>query len=404
MRLKALEIMRTDDIPNACTQCGHCNASCPTGNELRWELGSPRGKIFFTKWLRDHGSKIPKEFLDRIFQCTMCGRCHTECQADLETIELWKSIRAEIGMRGMWPEQIRRLVDNVRRTKNVYGRPNNERVNWTSHMPEKVKSRINKPANVCYFVGCLSSYSRRLSGIPDSMIKILEAAKVNYTILGHDEWCSGTPLHFSGEYNTALELAEHNTWKFEGLGIDTIVAPCAGCYRALKLEYPKLVGSPMSFRVLHSSEFILELINGGKLKPTQAVNRTVAYHDPCMLGRHCGVYEPPREVLKKLPGAKPMDFIESRDKSKCSGAGGNMKGTFPRLALDIAAKLIKEASELKADTIASACPTTKLNILKSLEENNSSIKMMDIVELVAESIPEPTAVPTQAVPAAASKA
>ncbi|MFQ5761740.1 MAG: (Fe-S)-binding protein [Candidatus Bathyarchaeia archaeon] len=386
LQLKALDVAKVDDVPYACTQCGHCNAHCPTGNELRWELGSPRGKIFFTKWLRDHGFSMPLDFIQRIFQCTMCGRCHTECMADLDTIGLWAAIRGEIGRRGLWPRKLQGIVRAVRETANVYGRPNSERLNWAGDVKDKIASRVDTPANVAYFVGCMASFNPKLFSIPENMVKILEAAKANYTVLGGEEWCSCTPMTLTGVTDVAIRLAEHNAAKLEGLGVDTVVAPCAGCYRALKVDYPKIVG-PMSFRVVHSSEFILELLNAGKIKPSVAFEKTVAYHDPCLLGRHCNVYQQPRDVLAKLPGVKYVEMVHNREDSHCSGAGGFLKALYPQLAADIGGKLLDGALEVGGNVLASACPNSELNLSATAASRKLGLQIMDLVEVVGKTIP-----------------
>lgn len=385
MRLEILEERKAEDIAYGCTQCGFCNANCPTGNELRWELGSPRGKIFFTRWLKEHGRNIPGEFVERIFECTMCGRCSTECQADLNTTSLWEAIRGEIGRRGLWPPGIKRLVSSIRRSKNIYGLPQEERLLWADEFRDKIAPKINRPAKVAYFVGCVSSFSGRAASIAQAMFNILEAAKISYTVLGTEEWCSGTPLHFSGERETSIQLAEHNAAKFEGLGVDTVVTPCAGCYRALKKVYPEIVG-PMSFKVQHSSEFIFQLIKEGKLKPGPQTEKKLAYHDPCLLGRHCNVYQPPRDVLQKLPGLKIQEFLTSCDKARCSGGGGNMRATYPDLTIDVGERLIHESKQLGVEMIATACPTAKLTLMDAIERSKAQVQTADLVEVVAKSL------------------
>jgi len=242
---------------------------------------------------------------------------------------------------------------------------------------------VNRIAEVAYFVGCVAAFTGRIAGIPESTVSILDAAEVDYTILGPDEWCCGNPLFFIGAYSSAIELARHNLRKLQELKVKRLVTNCAGCYRAFTNEYPRLLGEEIGVEVLHFSQFLAELIDDGRLVFRRPHELAITYHDPCELGRHCHVYEEPRHVLRSLPGVELIEMRNHGDQSECCGGGGLLKATFPDLSLDIAARRIHQAVQVGAAEMVSACVTCRLQFAEAARAKNLNIGISDIAEFVA---------------------
>jgi len=241
---------------------------------------------------------------------------------------------------------------------------------------------LPKKAPILYFVGCTTAYRR--SEIAQATLKNLRKAKVDFTIL-NDEKCCGSVFLRTGIADLAKELATSNVESIRKTGADTVVTSCAGCYRMLKLDYPKLVGA-IDFKVLHTVELLPSLIQSGDFKFKGENKLRVAYHDPCHLGRHCGIYEEPRKTLQMIPNLELVEMEWVKDKSFCCGAGGGLKALAGDLAMSVARKRLDDAIGRGAEVIASACPFCKHNLLDSANKYNLNIAVKDIAEIVAERI------------------
>ena len=162
-----------------------------------------------------------------------------------------------------------------------------------------------------------------------------------------------------------------------------IITHCAGCYRTLKLDYKELLPE-FDMEVLHITELIQELLEKGELKFSKEVPGKVTYHDPCHLGRHSEIYDPPRYIINNVPGVEFIEMNRVRENSWCCGAGGGVKSGFSNLALEIAKVRIEEAVEIGASVLTTTCPFC----LRNLEDGNEdlsldqSLEVIDLLDLV----------------------
>lgn len=241
-----------------------------------------------------------------------------------------------------------------------------------------------KKASVLYYVGCTAAYRR--PEIAQATLKILRKAKVNFTLM-NDEVCCGSVFFRTGIIEVAKELAALNLEKIGDTDVDTVVTSCSGCYKMFKLDYPTLIGS-IHFKVLHIVELLLNLIESGDItfKKNTGSKLRVSYHDPCHLGRHCGIYEEPRKILEQIPNVEIFEMEWTKDKSFCCGAGGGLKALTSDLAVSIARRRLDDALSRKAKLMVSACPFCKHNFLDSANRYNLAIEVKDITEIVAERI------------------
>jgi len=241
---------------------------------------------------------------------------------------------------------------------------------------------LPKKSPILYFVGCTSAYRR--TEIARATLKILRKAKVDFTMM-NDEICCGSVFFRTGIIDLAKELAASNLENIKKTDADTVVTSCAGCYRMLKLDYPTFI-SPIDFKVLHTVELLSSLIESGDIKFKTKSKLKVSYHDPCHLGRHCGIYEEPRRILEKIPNIELVEMEWIKDKSFCCGAGAGLKALAEDLATSIARRRLDDALGKGAGVIVSACPFCKHNLLDSANKYNLKIEVKDVAEIVAERI------------------
>lgn len=376
------ELSRFREDIQRCMRCGFCRALCPTWEEIGWETGSPRGRMLVLKGVLD-GSLKPNSYVsERIFDCTLCGYCTWRCPPGVKTVDILKSARALLDEKGCYPQVLNEVSSSIKGEHNVYGLPAEGRADWIDYVGMRDEFPTGGSAKVLYFVGCVTSYSGRAMSLARATSKILNEAGVDWTTLGNQEWCCGDPLLLSGRKSQARELVSHNVKAIRDTGAELVVTPCPGCYRTFVSEYPEFVGE-LGFRVLHISQFFEQLMNEGRLNLKNKTSEAVVYHDPCELGRLSNLYEPPRNVLRKIPGLKLLELGKSKELTRCCGAGGALKITNPELSLRLASKKLEECRSTGADLIVSSCPTCKLNILDAVMEAGSNLRVLDVVEVVA---------------------
>ena len=229
-----------------------------------------------------------------------------------------------------------------------------------------------------YFPGCMATYRQKKTA--ESTIRLLKKAGVEFKMLGEDEWCCGSVLLRTGNRKLAKKVAAHNIDAIRKTGAKKVVTSCSGCYRTLKKDYPELAGST-SFEVQHITEFLDELLSSGKLKLTDK-NVRITYHDPCHLGRHMGVYDIPRNVLKKIPGVTLAEMPRNREQARCCGAGGGLSSAYKSLASQIADTRFAEAESTRAEYLVTACPFCVHALAEAGIRKKSGLKVMDFAEFV----------------------
>jgi len=365
----------------ACIMCGFCRNGCPTYKETLLESINARGRVILAYHLLT-GRLSPSEALaERFYRCTTCLNCKAVCPAGVLVSDIVEGARQRLVETGFLPQVHKMLIENLKVTGNPFGEPKEKR---TDVFPSTFKPKLG-PIDTLLFTGCVTSY-QDIHIIPDIM-KILDKAGVSYTALGKDENCCGYIAYLVGD-KEFRGIAEKNLEAFSKLKPKQIVTTCAGCYKTFKELYPKYI--PFNIEVAHAIEYINRLIQEGKLKLKDGNPMKVAYHDPCDLGRHLNIFEPPRDLLNKIPGVRLLEFKNNRLLAKCCGGGGGLKAFDTELSEGIAYQRGLEALEVEADIVVSACPACKSNLqlaaAKLRKEKKGRIKVMDITELVAEAL------------------
>jgi heterodisulfide reductase subunit D len=381
-----------------CIRCGGCKSVypwymrswkfsyvCPSWQRYRFDAYSGQGRMDIARAIIDGDLDITDKVVDIAYRCTTCGACEANCLRlqEHEPLEVIEALRAKVVEVGKGPmPQHKRFAESVEKNHNPYLEPHEERLGW---MPKGV--RLAKKADMAYFVGCTSAY--RVPEIAQATVKILQTAGIDFVMLHPEEWCCGSPLIRTGQLGLAKKVIDHNIKAIRDSGVKRVVVSCAGCYRALKTDYPKFSGE-LPFEVLHMTELLSERVKVGKVKFKEQPREIVTYHDPCHMGRHVSshmpnprdrVYEPPREILKAIPGIEFVEMERNRAQAWCCGAGGGVKSAFPDFALWAAEQRLEEAEATGATTLISSCPFCKLNLRDAIKEKNSPIKMFDITEI-----------------------
>jgi Fe-S oxidoreductase len=235
------------------------------------------------------------------------------------------------------------------------------------------KHGLPDTADTVFFIGCTSNY--RETSIRDAAISIMKKAGIDFTVV--DEYCCGSPLLRTGQTESVSELARHNLAEFVAAGCKRVVTACAGCYRTLSREYPDILDS-FDFDIVHLSQLIKELIEEGHLSIDAELTGHFTYHDPCHLGRHGGVYDEPRDVMRFLR----LDVSEmslNRANAWCCGAGGGVRSAFRDMAQSTARERIRQAEIIGADHIITCCPFCVNNLTSS---SDGDVDISDLAEIV----------------------
>ncbi|NLI62879.1 MAG: (Fe-S)-binding protein [Methanosarcinaceae archaeon] len=411
--LTAVQLMEID----ACMRCGECENWCPTYEGSDFYPGlSPRDKIYRWKTFMDRSygfmsmlfgpKKIPEEefdaFVEDVHGCTTCGICATVCEAGINTVELWEAMRANLVKRGNGPFQgpegkQSKIPAIIGKSKNSYNEDQSKRLSW---IPDDVV--IEDKADILYFGGCTAELRQINLGI--STARVLNKLGIKFTMLGEDECCCGSVLIRTGQYHKEEEIAKRlaraNVDAIKAKGAKIVLYACSGCFRASLVDWPRLLGEELPFKVMHMAQFLAELIDEGKVEWVQkpyGEDKIVTYHDPCHLGRHVGVYDEPRKVLQSIPGLEYKELDRSKSYQRCCGAGGGVKAGLPDLALSIAKQRVQDAEPIlyeegKTNVFAQACPFCKRNIsdgqaaLKEEGDKKADMIIEDIVEVAARAL------------------
>jgi Fe-S oxidoreductase len=221
----------------------------------------------------------------------------------------------------------------------------------------------------------------RVYSVPQSFVQILEQAGEDFTTLGGDEWCCGFPLEIAGMGHEVPELARHSVETVRAIGARRLVTTCPSCYHTWAHQYPRLLGEPLGFEVLHATEFLADLIDEGKIE-LHGFRFPVTYHDPCDLGRTSGIYDAPRRIIQAIPGIEFTEMAENRELALCCGGGGDAEMADAELTAAVGKRRIEQAQETGAKVVVSACQQCNRTLAEAARKNRIRVRAMDITEVV----------------------
>ncbi|MFP4392618.1 MAG: (Fe-S)-binding protein [Desulfohalobiaceae bacterium] len=377
-----------------CVDCGRCSDNCPANT-----VGRPLSPRFISIKSRDYaferfpvlGDVKPREPVmgkifeeDEIWSCTTCGACEEECPVLNEYIDKIVDLRRAMVDDGMVPQSLQKPLKSLEKRGNPYGMLEKKKSAWTEALAEELQVQVldkKQSAQTLYFVDSACSFDERLMEIARSTARILHAAGADFGILGKAEKDSGHEVRRFGEEMLFQELKGHNTQAIINSGAREIITADPHALNALLKDYQDLP------QARHISQFILSSLQTGSLQlaPIQDQNLVFTYHDPCYLGRHNLLYDPPRQVLDSIPGLKRVEMQRSRDRSFCCGGGGLMLYYEPVEDKRMGQVRVEMADQAGANVIVTGCPFCLINLEDGVKTSGleGKIQVMDLTELVA---------------------
>jgi len=309
-----------------------------------------------------------------IWLCTTCGRCPQECPRDVQQIESGTALRRIATEYGIFPptaQPIRTVSASLTAEGNPLSEERKHRADWTEGLSVQP---FTEGMDLLYFPGCYPSYDPRLKKVARATAHILTQAGVNFGILGEKESCCGESIRKTGDEELFKRLARENIKTFIDRGVKKILVASPHCYHTFKNEYPEFMAT---FEVVHISQYLFELLDQGRIALPKEYRKHVTYHDPCYLGRHNGIYDEPREILKRVPGLEMDEMPESREDSLCCGGGGGRIWMETPRAERFSDIRLEQAKGLEAEVLVTACPYCITNF----EESRLNLEYEDVLEI-----------------------
>jgi Fe-S oxidoreductase len=367
---------RGGEASKLCYQCGLCDAVCPWNRVRTFSM---------RKIIRQAVFGLTEIEVEDMWLCTTCGICPQQCPRDVKQIELGVSLRRIATEYGVFPASAK-PVSAIRASLSGEGNPlnveRNSRAEWADGHSVKA---FTEGMDFLYFPGCYLCFDPRLVKVARATANLLNLAGTDFGILGSKENCCGESIRKTGDEELFKRLARENIKTFIENGVKKILVSSPHCYHTFKNEYPEFM---VNFEVVHISQHLLKLIGEGKLDLTKEYRKKVTYHDPCYLGRHNGIYEEPREALKRIPGLELVEMADSRADSLCCGGGGGRIWMETPKGERFSDLRVEQAIAAGAEVLATSCPYCITNFEDSRLALNYGevIEVKDITEILQEAI------------------
>jgi Fe-S oxidoreductase len=357
----------------SCYQCGTCTASCPWG--LVGHLGI-RNMIRLAM-LGQEGFEG-----EDVWKCTTCNTCVDRCPRKIEIIDIFRSVRSQLAEAGTIPRTLRTALSSITTNGNPWLGDRGDRTGWLKGL--EVKHISDATTTTLYFTCCTPAYDPRVRRSAQAMVRVLQAAGVDFGILGAEASCCGDPSHRIGNLEQYESLAGKNLELFKKYGVKEIITGSPHCFNM----FTKIYGEIGDIRVRSYTEVVAEALEKGRLKLSKSCDATVSYHDACYLGRHNGIYDPPRRILEAVPGVKFVEMKRNRENALCCGGGGGGIWMEAKKGERFSEVRVNEATEVGAGILATACPYCVVMLEDGVKSNNlgDALRVMDIAEIVAEAL------------------
>jgi Fe-S oxidoreductase len=364
------------DAFKRCFQCGLCDVVCPWNRVRTFSM---------RKLVREATFGLTDIESEEMWLCTTCGRCPQQCPRDVKQIDSGVALRRIATEYGVFPKPvtpIRTVRGSLVGEGNTLSEERAKRADWAKGLSV---NEFAEGMDILYFPGCYPSYDPRSKKLAVATANILNKAGVDFGILGTKENCCGESIRKTGDEEVFKRLAKENIKTFIDHGVKKILVTSPHCYHTFKNEYPDF---RVNFEVIHISQFLFGLVQEGKLEFTKEYGKKVTYHDPCYLGRHNGIFEEPREVLKKVPGLELKEMPESRVDSLCCGGGGGRVWMETQKGQRFSDLRMQQAIDVGAEVLVTSCPycITMFEDSRLTLNVTEKIEVKDITEIVQEVI------------------
>jgi len=396
----------------SCTECGRCQSQCPA-----WHTDKPLSPKLLIMAMRDHafgksewafnekqsGEAVVKVGVDEVivgnsisqevlWSCTTCGACVNECPVDIEHIDHIVNMRRfQVLVESEFPSELGGTFRNLEKAGNPWGSNRSDREGWIAECDFPIRVvEGTLPDNVEYlfWVGCAGAYEDRAKKTTKAVAELLYMSGVTFAVLGKKETCTGDPARRAGNEFLYQILAKENIQTFEEVfkgrpkGKKKVVVTCPHCFTTIGRDYRQ---SGFELEMVHHTQLLNTLVKEGKLKPINKSTKKLTYHDPCYLGRHNQIYEPPRELLEST-GIEITEMPRNQERSFCCGAGGGRMWMEEKIGTRINLNRVDEAIATGAEEVAVACPFCRVMVSDGVAARESSVEVLDVAQALLRSV------------------
>ena len=438
-----------------CTECGRCQSQCPA-----WNTEKPLSPKMLIMNLRDHafhiGSYLQADTAKReklleddpelaaeveralvgategeawqptgggiidpdvLWSCVTCGACVEQCPVDIEHVDHIVDMRRyQVLVEANFPAELNQLFKGMESKGNPWNLSPNMRMDWAQGLDFEVPVvgedlESLESVDWLFWVGCAGAYEDRAKKTTRAVAELLNIAGISFGVLGKGETCTGDSARRAGNEFVFQGLAQQNIETFKEFKVKKVVSTCAHCFNTLKNEYQEF---GIELEVVHHTQLLNWLVREGKLTPVTdgagAAKRSITYHDPCYIGRHNKVYEPPRELLQVLPGAEIVEMERNSERSFCCGAGGARMWMEETIGERINLNRTSEAVGTGADQIAVGCPFCRVMLsdgLTAMQDSGDArpeVEVLDVAQMLLASVKGEPATRQKKVAASSSSA
>jgi Fe-S oxidoreductase len=381
----------------SCTECGRCQSQCPA-----WHTEKPLSPKLLVMAMRDHAlSKIPSDgpivglegapiSPDVLWSCTSCGACVNECPVDIEHVDHIVNMRRfQVLVESEFPTELGGTFRNLEKAGNPWGANRADRDAWINECDfpiTKIEGEIPEDVEYLFWVGCAGAFEERGKKTTKAVAELLHMAGVSFGVLGKRETCTGDPARRAGNEFLYQILSKENmetlSEVFGTRGVKKVVVTCPHCFTTIGRDYRQ---SGYEFEMVHHTQLLNQLVRDGKLKPVSKSTKKLTYHDPCYLGRHNQIYEPPRELLAST-GAEMVEMPRNKERSFCCGAGGGRMWMEEKLGTRINLNRVDEAIETGAEEIAVGCPFCRVMVSDGVTGRGAEVEVLDVAQTLLRSV------------------
>ncbi len=332
---------------------------------------------------------------DTLWACTTCGACAEVCPVFIDHPLKILQMRSHIILNdesGRTPAEVTTVISNITEGQgNPWNIPASDRLNWTRGLDVPLLAD-HPDAEYLFFVGCAGAYDEEAKKTTRALVKIMQAAGVDFAIMGEDEACTGDTVRRLGDEMNFQIMADAQVKVLNELKVKKIITSCPHCLHTIKNEYPQFGGM---FETIHHTELIAHLLEQGKLKVENPLEKRVTYHDSCYLGRWNKIYDSPRAILGAATGkaGEVIELDRNKEHGFCCGAGGGRmwveEEPEKRVNVNRSAEIIKSG----VDAVAVGCPFCKTMISDGMKHFNKDedIEVMDLAQMLASTLADPPA-------------
>ena len=379
----------------SCTECGRCQSQCPA-----WHTDKPLSPKLLIMAMRDHAlsnvtsdEKIVGEIIspEVLWSCTTCGACVEECPVDIEHIDHIVNMRRfQVLVESEFPSELGGTFRNLEKTGNPWGSNRADRNGWIAECDFPVtviESEIPEDIEYLFWVGCAGAYEERAKKTTKAVAELLYMSGTTFGVLGQRETCTGDPARRSGNEFLYQILSRENIetlqQTFGSRGVKKVVVTCPHCFTTIGRDYKQ---QGFELQMVHHTQLLNQLIKEGRLKTSpHKSDATLTYHDPCYLGRHNQIYQPPRELLEST-GIEVTEMPRNQERSFCCGAGGGRMWMEETIGTRINLNRVDEAIATEVKEVAVACPFCRIMVSDGMTARESDIGVLDVAQVLLRNI------------------